>query len=400
MVLGYVFSIFMSYMILKGKVPEYLKAPILLVTVLLCFGIADEVMHETGMLAVTVMGITLARMKKYISSIGDIRHFNENISVLLTSTVFIILTASLPRTTIMEIFSWPIISFVLMMLFVVRPLSIWISTIGTELTKAERALVGWIAPRGIVALTVSSYFATELLQEGYKDASILTALTFALVITTVCAHGFSIGFLAKRLGLANTEPPGILISGASTFSSAFALHCKEMGIPSLIVDVSEEHLQCAKGKGLNTYNGQVLSEQLQFEVDMNQYEYLIAVTDTDSYNVLVANTYVPQFGHHNTFLLPIHDVEKIEQERISLSKKAHLLFGQNEIYEELNRKIEDGYTFKTIQVAEEQKINKEEIDSEDLILFIRHRDGSLTFSTLYKYIAVMPGDELVVLAKQ
>ena len=94
----------------------------------------------------------------------------------------------------MEIFSWPIISFVLMMLFVVRPLSIWISTIGTELTKAERALVGWIAPRGIVALTVSSYFATELLQEGYKDASILTALTFALVITTVCAHGFSIDF--------------------------------------------------------------------------------------------------------------------------------------------------------------------------------------------------------------
>ena len=74
-----------------------------------------------------------------------------------------------------------------------------------------------------------------------------------------------------------------------------------MGIPSLIVDVSEEHLQCAKVKGLNTYNGQVLSEQLQFEVDMDQYEYLIAVTDTDSYNVLVANTYVPQFGHHNTF---------------------------------------------------------------------------------------------------
>ncbi|MGQ0518721.1 hypothetical protein ACT453_56660, partial [Bacillus sp. D-CC] len=57
--------------------------------------------------------------------------------------------------------------------------------------------------------------------------------------------------------------PEIKIPGASTFSSAFALHCKEMGVPSLIVDVSEEHLQCAKVKGLNTYNGQVLSEQLQ-----------------------------------------------------------------------------------------------------------------------------------------
>ena len=76
MVLGYIFSIFMSYMILKGKVPEYLKAPILLVTVLLCFGIADEVMHETGMLAVTVMGITLARMK----------------NTFLLSVIFVILT--------------------------------------------------------------------------------------------------------------------------------------------------------------------------------------------------------------------------------------------------------------------------------------------------------------------
>ena len=60
----------------KGKVPEYLKAPILLVTVLLCFGIADEVMHETGMLAVTVMGITLARMK----------------NIFLLSVIFVILT--------------------------------------------------------------------------------------------------------------------------------------------------------------------------------------------------------------------------------------------------------------------------------------------------------------------
>lgn len=399
-VLGYTFRIFISYMILKGKIPEYLKSPILFVTVLLCFGISEEVMHETGMLAVTVMGVTLARMKKYISSIGDIRHFNENISVLLTSTVFIILTASLPRTTILEIFSWPIICFVIIMLFVVRPLSIWISTIGTDLTISERILIGWIAPRGIVALTVSSYFATELLDEGYSDASIITTLTFALVIITVCAHGFSIGFLAKKLGLANTQPPGILISGANKFSIAFGEYCKKIGIPILIVDISDEHLLYAKKKGLETYSGQILSEQLQFEIDMNRFEYLMAVTDTDSYNVLVANTYVPQFGYHNTFLLSIHDMEKIEQERISLSKKAHLLFGKEEVFEELNRKIESGYKFKTIRVEKEQKINKKEQQSEDVLLFIRHRDGSITFSTLYEYLSVIPGDELVILTKR
>src|SRR5699024_10636891 len=101
---------------------------------------------------------------RYVSSIGSISHFVENISVLLTSTIFILLTASLSRETIAEIFTWPIIGFVLIMLFIVRPLSIWISTIGTELTNKEKTLIGWIAPRGIVALTVSGYFAEILLR--------------------------------------------------------------------------------------------------------------------------------------------------------------------------------------------------------------------------------------------
>src|SRR5699024_12637522 len=87
------------------------------------------------------------------------------------------------------------------MMFVVRPLSIFLSTIGSGLSLNEKALVGWIAPRGIVALTVSSYFASILAEAGYQDASILTTLTFGLVFFTVVAHGFSISWLAKKLNL-------------------------------------------------------------------------------------------------------------------------------------------------------------------------------------------------------
>src|SRR5690625_7643875 len=101
---------------------------------------------------------------------GNVNQFIEGVSVLLTSTVFILLTASLSRETIMQIFSWPIVIFVIVMLFIVRPLSIWLSTIGTELTRQEKTLIGWIAPRGIVALTVAGYFASILTEEGYQDA--------------------------------------------------------------------------------------------------------------------------------------------------------------------------------------------------------------------------------------
>ncbi|MFP3441729.1 cation:proton antiporter, partial [Pantoea sp. SIMBA_133] len=83
----------------------------------------------------------------HISSIDDMRHFKENISVLLISTIFIMLTASLSVDTLLEIFHWQILAFVLLMLFVVRPISIWLSTIGTDLSWQEKTLVGWIAPR-------------------------------------------------------------------------------------------------------------------------------------------------------------------------------------------------------------------------------------------------------------
>src|SRR5699024_12479124 len=162
-----------------------------------------EIMQQTGLLAVTAMGMMMANMN--LSSIKEIRHFKENISVLLISGIFVMLTASLRPQILKEIFSWNIILFVVAMLFVVRPLSIWVSTIGTDLNARERTLIGWIAPRGIVALTVSGYFASILKDHGYQDADMLTALTFALVFATGVLHGFTIGPLAKRLNLTTTR---------------------------------------------------------------------------------------------------------------------------------------------------------------------------------------------------
>ncbi|WP_258871529.1 cation:proton antiporter, partial [Halobacillus trueperi] len=184
--LGWVCGKGVGWMFETGYIPEFLKSPAVFAVVIACFTIADEIMHETGLLSVTAMGMTLANM--HISSIADMRHFKENISLLLISTIFVMLTASLTVDTLVEIFNIQIIGFVALMLFIVRPLSIFLSTVGTDLSKSEKLLVGWIAPRGIVALTVASYFASVLLEEGFEDASILISLTFALVFTTVVAH--------------------------------------------------------------------------------------------------------------------------------------------------------------------------------------------------------------------
>ncbi|SEM23152.1 NhaP-type Na+/H+ or K+/H+ antiporter [Mesobacillus persicus] len=393
---GYVMGLLVSYLASRGLFPEYLKSPIILSFVLLCFTIGEVIMHETGMLAVTVMGLTLGHARKHVLSIGSIGHFVEDISVILTSTVFILLTASLTRETIMEIFTWPIISFVVAMLFVVRPLSIWISTIKTELTIQERTLIGWIAPRGIVALTVSGYFAESLLKEGYSDASILTTLTFALVFITVCVHGFTVGPISKRLNLSGTESPGVLMVGASSFAIAFANQLKNLGTPVLLTDTSSDSLYLAKKLGIKTYHGEILAEHSEYEVDLTPYETILAMKGDAAYNALVCQSYIPEFGYHNTFSLPV-GTDLADREELPPSIKANLLFGKEETFKDLNRKVNIGYQFEIIEIHEKKTVSKNELPGEGTPLCIRKKNGTVVFVTFTGKLTLDEGDKLVVL---
>ncbi|MEN1970412.1 sodium:proton antiporter [Lentibacillus sp. N15] len=399
-ILGFIIGILVSVMVSRGLFPEYLKSPIILSFVLLCFMIGEVVMHETGMLAVTVMGLSIGRSKKYVSSIENVGHFVENISVILTSTIFILLTASLTREVIGQVFTLPIIGFVIVMLFIVRPLSIWISTIKTELSIAEKTLISWIAPRGVVALTVSGYFASVLIDDGYQDATLLTALTFALVFITVCAHGFTIGPLAKKLKLASSEPPGVLIVGASSFSVALAKSLQQFKIPVLITDSSEDRLQPAMDKGIETFQGEILAEHTQFEIDFVPYETILAMTGDAAYNALIYQSYVPEFGYNNTFVLPVESPDSDEKgKEVATSLKAHLLFGEDAIFRELNRQVNTSYSIKTVEIDEKHKVNKEDIKRYGTPLFVKKKDDSLEFITWRQRFTLDDGDELVLLGE-
>ncbi|WP_456272118.1 cation:proton antiporter [Bacillus sp. AK031] len=388
-----------GWMLEKGHVPEFLKSPVVFVVVLACFTISDEITHETGLLAVTAMGMTLANM--HISSIDDMRHFKENISVLLISTIFVMLTASLSLETLIEIFNWKIIGFVLLMLFVVRPLSIFISTIGTDLSWQEKTLVGWIAPRGIVALTVSSYFASVLLDTGFEDAAVLTSVTFALVFGTVTVHGFSIGWLAKKLDLAINDRPGVLIIGGSSFTTELAKIFMELKTPVMIADSSWKRLFSARKTGVPFYKGEILSEQTEYHMDLTPYEYLLAATEVDSYNALVCTTFVPSIGRNNLFQLTLKGKRSDDIEDLVHTLGGRILFQEDATWDELNKRVERGDIIRKTNITEKYPFEEylHEREEHTILLFVLKPSGKVEFFTPDGSAKAEAGDIVVSLTQ-
>lgn len=397
--LGWICGKVLGWMFESGHIPEFLKSPAVIVVVIFCFTAADLIMHETGLLSVTAMGITLANIG--ISSISDMRHFKENISVLLISAIFIMLTASLEAETLLQIFSPNILGYVLLMMFAVRPLSIFISMIGTDLSLNEKALVGWIAPRGIVALTVSGYFASILLDAGYQDAEILTTLTFALVFFTVIAHGFSIGWLSKKLDLSLEGKPGVIIAGSNDFTVALAKSLKKTGRPVLIVDESWGNLKKAREEGLPHYHGSLLSEQTEYNLDTIPYDYLLALTDNHAYNSLICTTFMPEYGRTNVFKVsPYQSLGGNGYSAGVVSKVGgRILFDKKFSFEDLNEKLEAGYIFRqttlTAQYSFEQY--KKEKDESTVFLFLIKPSGQLKFYSEEMRTVTSTGDKIVSL---
>ena len=204
--LGYLFGHLLMGWFIAEKVPRYLRASVTLTAVLVLFSLSELMMHEVGLLAVTAMGMTMANTKHRDEEIiEELQSFKEDISILLISSVFILLTASLSRTELLNIFQWPLLLTIAGILFLVRPVAIYLSTIGGGLPLAERGFIGWIAPRGIVAMTVAGFFAEEVAHLGIDDAKQMLPLTLGLVFISVTLHGLTIRPLARKLKLIDEQ---------------------------------------------------------------------------------------------------------------------------------------------------------------------------------------------------
>ena len=381
---------------IRGHVPEYLKAPISVAAVLTVFAASNLFLEESGLLAVTVMGIRMANSR--IASLGELRRFKETITVLLVSALFIVLTAALEWPVIMSL-DWRAAGFVFALLFVIRPLAIMIATVATGLSWQERLLAAWIAPRGIVAVAVASLFGSLLADWGTADGQRMVAFTFAVVVATIVLHGFTLAPLARILGLRTAEKPGILIVGGSRWATALAAKLKDIEIPVTIADPNWNHLVDARQAGIETHYGDPLSEHAHHNLDTGRFNALIAATDNEAYNALVCTDFGPEIGRNNVYEIGGRR-EQSDRRTMNFTIGGWQLFKPGLDFRELRRLHDAGWTVQSTRLTEEfdREAYLASRHPDARVMLWRRPDGSLVFETGSSGAKVQEGDVIISFA--
>ncbi len=377
---------------LAGMVAEYLKGPVALAAALGAYAISNLVLEEAGLIAATVMGVVLGNMN--LPSIGELRRFKEYIAVMLVSMVFLLLTADLDPQ-IMKALDWRSIALVVVVIFVIRPIAVWLSTIGAGMTRQERTLVGWIAPRGVVAAAVAGVFGPALAEQGFAGAELLLPIVFTLILSTVVLHGFSLGRLARRLDLSATRRGGLIIAGATAWSSGLATALHQLEVPVIVADNAWHRLRKARLAGVPVYFGELLSEHAETSLELGAYGSLLATTNNDAYNALVCAHYAPELGRQQVFQLA--DQEVTEARRPSPAARGRHAFSNDIQYEDLQRHWYRGWGFHNTGITEQFTLEQFQADlpEEAIPILVIGKDQQVRLIEPGKTAKAGPGEQVL-----
>ena len=343
---GYLFGLILRHHL----VPEYLHNLATLSLVFMIFAAANHLQEESGLLAVTVMGMWLANMPRVDTE--EILNFKETLSLVFISGLFIILGARLDFAQFQAL-GWNAPWVLAIMLLVGRPLKVAVSTWGSDMTWQERALVSWIAPRGIVAAAIASLFALRLQSQNVPGAEYLVPLTFMVIIGTVVLQSLTARPLAVKLGIAEPEPKGFLIVGANSVARALASELVANNYRVLLADPNWEHIQAARMAGLPTYYGNPVSARADRHIDLVGIGRLLALSPIAQTNELACLRYRTEFGPKNLYFLQSSaERDQAKGQPDHGERHGHVLFAPDVTFAKLSSLIKTGADCRTTRLTE------------------------------------------------
>ena len=298
---GFTFAHGLSFAIKKQFIPHYLLNVFSLATVLGVFVLSDIFAHESGLLAVVVMGMVLGNIN--LPNLKELLYFKESLSVLLISILFILLSANINIEDLLAIYNWKTALLFGIVVFAVRPLGVFLSTVNSTLKINEKLFISWVGPRGIVAAGIASLFGLKLVSTGETGAELITPLVFMIVLGTVLLNATTARLMAKVLGVFLSKSEGILIIGAGKLSRLIGEYLDKNNRHVVLVDTNASNIEKANELGLEAIKEDIYAEDLTDNLELSDVGYLLSLTGNSTINQYAIDKFKKQFGENGSFRL-------------------------------------------------------------------------------------------------
>ena len=345
---GFTFAHAMAFSINKKLIPHYLLNVASLSLVLLVFVLSEMFAHESGLLAVVVMGMVLGNGK--LSNLKELLYFKESLSVLLISILFILLAANINMEDLMLLYTWKTAALFAVVVFVIRPLAVFASTRKSKLKLNEKLFISWVGPRGIVAAGIASLFGSKLMKQGVEGAEYITPLVFMIVLGTVLFNATTARLFAKMVGVFLKTSNAILIVGASSPTRLIATFLKNNGKRVILIDSNNDNIEAAVKEDLEAFRIDIYNEDLTDNIELNDVGYLIAMTGSDAVNKFALESFSKSFGEHGSYRLATS--EEINEGEKTLKNK---LFTPKDDYINLSEAFRDNPKIYEVTINSEEE---------------------------------------------
>jgi len=394
---GYGFALGLVKMIDKKMIPHYLLNVFTLASVVAAFVLANLIAHDSGLLTVVIMGMAMANMD--VKEIKEIYDFKESITVLLIAILFILLSANINISQLELIDINMLIVFAIVVL-VIRPIGVFLSGHGSDLSTKEKLFVSWVGPRGIVAAGIASLFGLKLTNAGVPGAEFITPLVFLIVLGTVLINATTARFMSKILGVQQDSSSGILIVGGGQASRLIGKYLIDNGKDVVVIDTNAQSVESCRKLGIQAIQGNVYTDDFKDNFDLLSMGYMFAMTGNDNVNKVALERLRADFGENGAYRF-------VSSEEVTSGVIKHpegTLFSKTDDYinfSEVARSHPEIHEYK-LKSNEHFDTTMKNIFAkhESIPLFLKRSDGMLSVITSEFHSEIEEGDKLVYLGKE
>ncbi|HXV75781.1 MAG TPA: cation:proton antiporter [Candidatus Polarisedimenticolaceae bacterium] len=305
-------------------VPPGFENVLTLSLVLALYQACNAVMAESGIMAVTAAGVVVGNVRT--RALRDLMEFKEQLTMMFIGLLFVLLAADVRIRDVLGL-GWPGVWTVAGLMFLVRPLNIWLCTLGSDLTHREKVFLAWLAPRGVVAAAVASLFAQTLDNAGVPGGGDLRALVFLVIAITVNVEGSTGGLVASLLGLRRAARRGYVILGANALGRTLGRLLVDAGIEVVIIDNNPAQVRVAETAGFRVIYGNAVEERTLLRAGIDERVGAIGLTPNDEVNLLFARAAHDDYRLRENYIALRHGPGPISSSVVE-AHEAQVLFGK------------------------------------------------------------------------